>query len=760
MSPHSLLRAAAAVLLCSGSLGAQALPAPVDSALHAIFAGGRGGGGRGGGGGGRWRPDGAHYLALEPSSGGQGRDIVEYDAATGAREVKVPASLFVPPGQSTPLAFQDYTFSADGKRLLLFTNTRKVWRENTRGDYWILDLTGKALHQVAGGKVAPSSLMFAKFSPDGASIAYVRDGDVYVEPAAGGASTRLTRTGSASLVNGMSDWVYEEEFGLRDGFRWSPDSKQIAFWQFDMSGVRNFLLINDTDSLYPFTTPVQYPKAGQTNSAVRIGVVSVAGGAITWAKLPGDPRQDYVPWMQWSRAGEVILQRMNRLQNHNDVMLVDAATGAARTIHTDSDSAWVEVVQAFRWMNDGKDFLWTSEKDGWRHLYLVSRDGGNARLITPGDYDVVSIAGIDEKNGSAYVIASPTNATQRYLYRVSLKTPGPPQRVTPAGQDGTHDYQISPTAAFAFHSFSSFDTPPTAELIRLPDHTAIPRPNAGPPSVAAKPKQPVEYFKVTTGDGTTVDGWLLKPATFDAARRYPILVQVYSEPAGQTVADRWGGATAAWHRMLADQGYLVVSFDNKGTPAPRGRAWRKSIYGAIGPTSSRQQAEAVRAFARTRPYADSSRIAIWGWSGGGSATLNAMFRYPDVYKVGMAVAPVADQHLYDSIYEERYVGLPSTNEEGYRAGSPVNFAEGLKGKLLVVHGSGDDNVHYQGTERLVNRLVTLGKPFDLMVYPNRSHCICEGAGTTLHVYTLLTRYLLTNLPPAEARAGQPTSEGR
>ncbi len=615
----------------------------------------------------------------------------------------------------------------------------------------MLDVASGKLHQVAASGGVTTPIMFAKFAPDGSSVAYVRNGDLYVEPATGGAATRLTRDATKTLVNGMSDWVYEEEFGLRDGFRWSPDSRHIAFWQFDMSGVPDFTLINDTDSLYPSTKLIQYPKAGQTNSAVRVGVVSVSGGPVTWAQLGGDPRQDYVPWMEWATPTQVAVQHMNRLQNHNDLILFDAATGAPHKLLTDQDSTWVNVVEDFRWLDGGRHFVWVSERDGWRHVYIGSRDSGTLALATPGDYDVLSIAGVDERGGNLYVIASPENATQRYLYRVSLTHPSAPQRVTPAGETGTHSYEMSPTGAWAFHTYSTFDTPPVTELVRLPSHAAVRTLASNAALKAATAAQiartPVEFIHVPVSDGTTLDGWIIKPANFDPARKYPVLIQVYGEPASQTVVDRWGGTGMLWHRMLADQGYVIASFDPRGTPAPKGRAWRKVIYGAIGPISSHEVADAVRAAARQNSFMDSTRVAIWGWSGGGSSTLNAMFRYPDVYKVGMAVAPVADQHLYDSIYEERYVGLPQTNPQGYEVGSPINFAAGLKGKLLIVHGSGDDNVHYQGTERLVNKLVSLDKPFDLMVYPNRSHCICEGTGTTLHVYSLLTRYLMTNLPP-------------
>jgi len=698
----------------------------------------------------RWFENGAAYTTVERSADVPGAsEIVRYETATGARRVLVSARQLTPAGASDALDFDNYVWSADGTRLLLFTNTRKVWRQNTRGDYWVLDLRSGALRQLGGPDAEPSTLMYAKFSPDGDRVAYVRAGDIYVERLNDGAITRLTSGATDLLVNGMSDWVYEEEFGLRDGFRWSPDGTRIAYWQFDMSGVGTFLLINDTDSLYPFTVPIQYPKVGTTNSAVRLGVVSAAGGPTRWLTIPGDPRNNYLPWMEWAGPGDLLVQHLNRLQNTDDVLLVDAATGTPRTVLTERDSAWVDLQGNVPWLGGGREFLWTSERDGWRHVYAVRRDGGATRLITPGAFDVIAVTAVDERGGWLYYVASPENATQRYLYRSRLNGRGAAERVSPAEAPGTHGYNVSPDAQYAFHTYSSAASPPVIDLVRLPAHAVV-RPlaenTALRQAVAPLITPPIEFLRVPVGGGVTLDGYLIRPRDFDSTKTYPLLVTVYGEPAAQTVRDAWGGSGMLWHRLLADQGYLVASFDNQGTPAPRGRAWRKVVYGQIGVLSSRQQAEAVRALARTRHYVDSTRVAIWGWSGGGSSTLQAMFRYPDVYQVGMAVASVPDQTLYDTIYQERYMGLPADNAAAYRAGSPIFQAEGLRGHLLIVHGSGDDNVHYQGDERLVNRLVALGKPFDLMVYPNRTHCICEGRGTTEHVYQLLTRYLLEHLP--------------
>jgi len=696
----------------------------------------------------RWIENGAAYSALERSAEVQGAtDIVRYEPTTGARTVMVSARQLVPAGCTEALDFDDFAWSADYNRLLLFTDTRKVWRSNTRGDYWVLDRRAGTLRKL-GGDGPPSTMMYAKFSPTGDRVAYVRQGDLYVERLADGTITRLTTGATTTLVNGMSDWVYEEEFGLQDGFRWSPDGGRIAYWQFDMSGVGTFLLINDTDSLYPFTVPVQYPKVGTTNSAVRVGVVNAAGGPTTWIQVPGDPRAGYVPWMEWAGPAELLVQHMNRLQNADDVMLADAVTGAARTVVAERDSAWIDLVDPVPWLAGGQRFLWTSERDGWRHIYTVVRTG-ETRLVTPGAFDIVSVVKVDEAGGYLYFIASPANATQRYLYRSRLDGRGAAERVTPAGAPGTHGYIASPDGRWALHSYSSFDVPSVIELVRLPSHEVVRTLVANTAlrnTVAPLMSRPGEFFRVTVAGDLALDGWMIRPRDFDSTRTYPVLVYIYGEPAGQTVRDAWFGGQGLWYRMLADLGYLVVSFDNEGTPAPRGRAWRKTVYGRIGALSSREQAEAMRALARSRRYVDSTRVAIWGWSGGGSGTLQAMFRHPDVYQVGMAVASVPDERLYDTIYQERYMGLLPDNAAAYDSVSAIHHAEGLRGSLLIVHGSGDDNVHYQGAERLVNRLVALNKPFDLMVYPNRTHCICEGPGTTEHVYQLLTRYLLEHLP--------------
>lgn len=699
----------------------------------------------------RWLDDGSAYTTLEPSPGKRdARDIIRYETATGVRSVLIAADSLRPSATAAPLVIDDYAWSKDGRKLLVFTNTEQVWRQNTRGDYWVFDIAARKLSQV-GRNAAASTLMFAKFSPDGSRVGYVRENNLYVEDLATGRTTQLTRDGSKRIINGTFDWVYEEELDLRDGWRWSPDGRSIAYWQLDTEGVPDYYLINNTDSLYPKIITIQYPVAGQTNSAGRVGVVTASGGITRWLQVPGDPRNNYIARMNWAgNSDEIILLQLNRRQNSLNVIIGNARNGQVRTILNEKDDAWVDIdVEEVPWLADGQRFLWSSERDGWRHVYVATRTGGDPVLITKGAFDVISVEGLDEKTGWLYYIASPENATQRYLYRTKLSGNGETERVSPAAQAGSHSYSIAPNAAWAFHTYSTIGLPPVVELVHLPDHQ-VARVMAANSQTFGRVKElnvnSPEFVKADIGGGVTLDGWMIKPPNFDSSKRYPVLIYVYGEPAGQTVVDRWQSTRYLWHQMLAQNGYLVMSFDNRGTPAPKGRAWRKVVYRKIGVLAAEEQAAAARVV-QSWPFVDPKRIAIWGWSGGGSMTLNQMFRYPDIYQVGMSVAPVTDQHFYDTIYQERYMGLPQDNEADYRAGSPVTHVAGLAGKLLIVHGSGDDNVHYKGTEVLINALIANKKQFTMMEYPNRRHDISQGQGTTRHVFELLTNYLETNLPP-------------
>jgi dipeptidyl-peptidase 4 len=702
----------------------------------------------------QWISRGEAYIVNEQSGDQTYEDLVKYDTRTQSRSLYIPAEKLIPEGDSLPLGIEKFTLSPDESKVLIFTNSSRVWRTNTKGDYWVYDLTTSRLTRL-GREFPASSLMFAKFSGDNHYVAYVYKFNIYLEDFTNGLVRQLTFDGTGDIINGTFDWVYEEEFGCRDGFRWNGSGKNIAFWQLDASLTRTYYMINNTDSVYSRIIPIQYPKVGQPPSACKVGILNTSDGTIRWVPVPGDDRENYIPRMQWINNDMVLILQINRRQNDLKFYTYAIPTGELKQIYEEQDRSWVDIsypdITAGGWdmedmvaVNHGQDVLRLSESGEWRHLLKINLISGKITDLTPGNYDVAGCYGAGEK--FAYFSASPKNSTQRYLYSVSLSGKGDTLRITPASLSGVNAYNISPNCRYAIHTHTSLRAPASTRLISIPDHRTIKvlASNEAYLGRIARLKMPESsMFQVTTVDGITMDGWMLKPSDFDPGKKYPVLFYVYGEPAGQEATDAW---QSLWHDMLAQQGYIVIAMDNRGTPCLKGTNWRKSIYGHIGTINSRDQAMAVKEVLKW-DFIDSARVAVWGWSGGGSMTLNLMFRYPSLYKTGMAVAPVSDMLTYDNIYTERYMGLPWENATGYSEGSPVNFAMNLQGNLLLVHGTGDDNVHYQNTELLVNKLIRYNKVFTMMSYPNRSHGIYEGTNTRRHVYTLLTQYLMSHCPP-------------
>ena len=685
---------------------------------------------------------------LNQNAEAKGSDIVVYDAESGARNVLVNAKQLVPAGTNKPLSIADYNWSDDNSKLLIFTNTRKVWRYNTRGDYWILNLANGKLSQLGKG-LEEATMMFAKFSPDGARVAYVSMLNIYAEDIATGVITKITKDGGGNIINGTFDWVYEEELDDRDGFRWSPDGKNIAYWQSDTKGVGTFYMINNVDSNYSKPIPLPYPKVGTANSAVKVGVISASGGKTKWFAVPGDPRNNYLARMEYiPGSDEVMIQQLNRLQNTNTVWVGNTKTMVLKNILTDKDDAFLDIHDNIVWLDETRSFTWTSEKDGWLHLYKVSRDGKEMKLITKGNFDVVNINCIDPVSGFVYYIASPENFTQRYLYRSRLDGNGEAERVSPAGMPGQHSSQISADAKYAIHSFENATTPRRISLINVNTHRELKllEDNAG---LKAKMNElglrSKEFFKIDISD-VVLDAWMIKPINFDPQKKYPLLFHVYGEPAGSTVQDHWGTGDNLGHQYLSNQlDYIVVSIDNRGTRVPRGRDFRKCIYRQIGLLAADDQAKAAKKLVATYSFIDEKRIGIWGWSGGGQMSLHCIFRHADVYKTAIAVAFVSQQTLYDNIYQERYMGLPKDNVAGYRDGSPLTHAGKLQGNLMIIHGTGDDNVHYQNFEMLVNELIKNNKLFTMLSYPMRDHGISQGKNTTLHMRRSMEKFWKENL---------------
>lgn len=701
----------------------------------------------------KWSDDGNSYYQLESG------EIIKYTLPSNNSAVFIDKEMLTPKGSNRPLGVRNYNFSKDLKKVLIFANTVRVWRLNSRGDYWVLDLVTKELKQV-GQSLPASSLMFAKLSPDASQVAYVSGYNLYVENLQSSSVTPLTTDGHRKNIYGTFDWVYEEELACRDGFQWSPDGKRISFWNIDATKIKDYYMINLTDSSYSKIIPVEYPVVGEAPSPARIYVMDLATKKSQKLKIPGDPAQHYLPRMEWKNDQEVFVQQLNRKQNESGIFNCSSTTGDCQLIYSEKETAWIDAEapweinsysldfrHTFRWLKGGKEFLWSSEKSGWRQLYRVSADGSKESIIGNNNFDLMEMKSFDETSNQVYFLASPDNATQRYLYRMKADGKGKAERVSPAGMDGRHDYNISPNGKYAVHSFNNSNTPPASEIVSLPDHKTM-----GDESIQSKMKQSnkpnvVEFFKIKTEEGIEMDGWIVKPVNFDPAKKYPAVFTVYTEPASQTVTDSWGvGRNNLYDGDMRQDGYIQISVDGRGTPAPKGREWRKSIYRKIGRLNISDQAMAAKEILKW-PFIDPDRIAVWGWSGGGSATLNLMFQYPEIYKTGIAVAAVTFQPNYDNIYQERYMGIPQENMEDFIKGSPITYAKNLQGNLLYIHGTGDDNVHYNNAEMLVNELIKHNKQFQFMPYPNRSHGIFEGEGTRDHLSTLYTEYLQKHCPP-------------
>lgn len=694
----------------------------------------------------QWIENGDAYVTVENRN-----ELARWDSKTQEKTVFVPGSALQSNGK--PIYIESFTLSDDGTTVLIFTNSSRVWRSNTKGDYYVYDLASKKLKQL-GAKFESSSLMFAKFSSDNEYVAYVQKFNIYQENFKTGEITQLTSDGTGKIINGTFDWVYEEEFGKRDGFSWSPDSKYIAYWQIDASDIRTFYMINNTDSVYSRPIPLQYPKVGQEPAGAKIGLINRSKNEKIWIPIPGGEKENYIPGMQWVNDDLMLIQQMNRKQNHLTVWAFRPSNKELKKVYEEKEETWVDLsypdVSASGWGNndlkivdDGKAFLRMTENDAWRHIYKIDLASGEKTLITPGDYDVASFVGVTDK--LVYFMASPTNATQRYLFSANLTGKGRPNQLTPASDQGVNTYNISPNGNFGIHSHQSISEPTTVELVSLPDHKLIKNlveNKAYKAKLESLSLPEIKFTTVTTSEGVTMDARVIYPIDFDESKKYPVLFHVYGEPWSTVATDTQVGL---FNIMLAQKGYFIIDMDNRGTPTLKGSAWRKIIYRKIGVINASDQALAAKEILK-KPYLDENRVAVWGWSGGGSMTLNLMFKYPEIYQTGMSVAAVSNQLIYDNIYQERYMGLPQENMEDFVNGSPITYAKNLEGNLLVVHGTGDDNVHYQGAEMLTNELIKYNKQFQIMPYPNRSHGIYEGAGTSLHLYTLLTNYLMTHTP--------------
>jgi len=679
-----------------------------------------------------YTPDGRYLISLVRNA--SLLDVWSERIGAGARKL-IDAATLIPEAEASPLLIDDITWSDDGSRALILSNSQRVWRRHTMGTYHVWDR--------ASGRTVPVSRhpglqMFATFSPDAQRVAFVRDNDLFVADPFAGREMRLTQDGGDDVINGTTDWVYEEELDLRNAFRWSPDGTRMAFWRFDQSPVATYYMLNELEP-YSRLVPVRYPKSGSANSLVEIRVIDIESGRVTTIEN-GNDRDFYLARMDWAGNSELVIQRLNRRQNRIDVLLADAGSGRSRAIFAETDSTWVDVDNDLTWIRGGRQFLWTSERDGFNHIYLFNRDGSIARQLTSGEWDVRDLVGVSESTGRVWFTAGVDSPLEKQLYTVDLNGRGI-RRVS--NEPGWHEVVLAADGRSYIDTRSRAGEPPVTTL-NAADGSVIRVLSDNAALVSRLADQRLgehEFFQFETNSGVTLDGWMIRPPDFDPARRYPVLMYVYGGPGSQTVTDAWAGSRWLWHQLLAQHGIVVVSVDNRGTGA-RGRAFREIPWHRLGGPGTQDQIDAARWLAR-QPWVDPARIGIWGWSYGGFMTVLGM-ENADVFRAGIAVAPVTDWHLYDTVYTERYMGRPADNPDGYERNSTVRRAADLTGRLLLVHGTGDDNVHVQNTMQLANALQEAEKQFDMMLYANRTHAL-SADNAPIHMFRMMTEWLMRHL---------------
>ena len=681
----------------------------------------------------QWKPDGSAFTFTELNPGREVEDIYQHDVSTGEKSLLVKGTDLKFDGLQ--ITMSHYQWTGDGKFLLIEGPVKSIWRHSTQAPFYLYNLLTKKISALSNGNI---HLRNVKLSPDGTRVGFVRDHNIYVVDLKTGKETAVTRDGNENILNGEFDWVYEEEFGLADAWRWSPDGNKIAYWRLDQSRVKVYHLIDEMGE-YNKVYDLKYPKVGEQNSIVKIGVADLSSGKTTWMDI--GPNDDiYIPRIFWTNSsGTLSIMRLNRLQNHLEVLMADVSSGNSHTVITDSNNTWVDVRDDIFFLKKSDRIVWTSEKSGYNHAYLYDYNGKLINQITSGNWEVSSVDGVDENTGWVYLSGKKDSPVQENLYRVKL--------------DGTEFQKISQehgwyNANYApdyrhFVEFYSNASTPTETTLRNADGSMV--------SVLEEGKIPAlknynmvypQFLKFKTTDGTELNAYIMKPADFNPSKKYPVLVYGYGGPGSQMVVDRWGGSRTLWHQFMTENGYIVFCMDNRGTGG-RGKAFKDLSYLDLGKWSVHDQVEGAK-YLSSLPYVDASRLGFWGWSGGGYLTCMMMTKGAPYFKAGVAVAPVTDFRLYDTIWTERYMGSPIDNNKGYDAASVFTYADKLKGKLMIVHGTGDDNVHYQNTMQLMQKFIDANRQFDIMFYPNKNHRISGGV-TQWHLFTKISNYFFSNL---------------
>ena len=668
--------------------------------------------------------DGKHYSVLQQNV------IVQYDLTSG----KQTAVLYRP----KTLNLSSYAFSKDEQKLILETEREAIYRHSSRANFFVYDRKTKALTPVS----EEGKQRYATLSPTSNRIAFVRGNNLFIKTLADGQEVQVTEDGAINrIINGATDWVYEEEFGLAKGFEWSPDGSKIAFLRFDESEVKEFTFTSFYNNLYPDYTTFKYPKAGEQNATVSVFIYDLSTKLTTKVDLPEDPEQ-YIPRIQWADDQELCITHLNRHQNHLRLFLADAKTGKTKVMLEEKNQYFIDVHDNLQFVNEGKEFIWTSDADGFNHVYVYSRTGKKLRQLTRGEFDVIQFYGYDPYRKMIFLKAAKESAKHRGIYQVPYAGG---EMVAMHQQSGYNSAQFSSTFDYYVLNHSTATTPPTYTVYTTKDNQPVRtiEDNQNLKTTLEGYKiGDFSFFDYTNEEGTLLHGWMIKPKDFDPTKKYPVLMYVYGGPGRQTVTESWGGQNYIWFQMLAQKGYIVVSVDNRGTDA-RGEAFRKSTYMNLGGLETADQIEVARYLAE-QPYVDGERIGIFGWSFGGYLSTAALAKGADVFKLAIAVAPVINWKWYDTIYTERFMRTPQENNDGYENNSPINFADRIRGHYLLVHGMGDDNVHFQNAAEMARVLIDNNIPFDQAFYPNKNHGIYGGA-TRAHLYNKMTDFILTNL---------------
>lgn len=684
-----------------------------------------------------WMKDGQFYTALVRSR--QDVELRKYDILNGEHEVLVATSGLEAKGRDKPIVIQDYQFSADESKLLIKTDVEQLWRRSTKENYFVHNLeTGET------SKLTESDekQQYAQFSPEGDKVAYVQNNNLFLVNLESGEESQITEDGEFNkIINGATDWVYEEEFGFAKAWYWSPDGNKIAYYRFDESEVKEFFM-TEWGSLYPEQTRFKYPKAGETNSVVKIAVYDLESESTTWMDI-GEETDQYIPRINWTTDSNTLaIRRMNRLQNTQDLMLADVSTGNTRTIKTESSDAWVDINDDLKFLENGEQFIYLSEESGYNHVYLYDMNGELIRQVTKGNWEVTNYLGYNESDNRIYYISTEDSPLERHLYSIGID--GTKKRKMSDGE-GWNSVNMSRDYKYYIETFSAPQSPSVYTLHEGDgEEVRILEDNQKLQQTLSQYRLPKKEFMKIPLPQAELNAYMLKPHDFDSSKKYPVLFYVYGGPGSQTVSKRFtSGNRPNWHRYLTEQGYIVVSVDNRGTGA-RGRDFEKQVYKKLGQYEVEDQIDAAKYLLEEHDYLDDTRVGIWGWSYGGYMSSLVLAQGSDVFSTAIAVAPVTSWRFYDTIYTERFMQTPQMNPEGYEKGAPLTYADQITGDYLLVHGTGDDNVHFQNAVRMVNKLVEEDISFETMYYPNRSHGI-YGGNTRKHLYEMLNRFIIENL---------------